>query len=72
MLRKATLASVLSATLTTTTIAQSGQMTAVEYDRAVNLLGPNLTGLVVGGTVDQHGIPAAGAFGHFHQPQRIG
>ena len=27
--------------------AQSGRMTAAEYDRAVNLLGPNLTGLAV-------------------------
>ena len=57
MLRKATLAGVLSATLTTTTIAQSGQMTAAEYDRAVNLLGPNLTGLVVGGTVGANWLP---------------
>src|SRR5678815_2964499 len=37
--------------------AQSGRMTAAEYDRAVNLLGPNLTGLVIGGTVSANWVP---------------
>jgi dipeptidyl-peptidase-4 len=37
--------------------AQSGRMTAAEYDRAVNLLGPNLTGLVIGGTVTANWLP---------------
>jgi hypothetical protein len=37
--------------------AQSGRMTAAEYDRAVSLLGPNLTGLVVGGSVNANWLP---------------
>jgi dipeptidyl-peptidase-4 len=37
--------------------AQSGRMTAAEYDRAVNLLGPNLTGLMIGGTVTANWLP---------------
>jgi len=37
--------------------AQSGRMTAADYDRAVNLLGPNLTGLVIGGTVSANWLP---------------
>lgn len=37
--------------LPTCMAAQSGRMTAAEYDRAVNLLGPNLTNPVIGGAV---------------------
>src|SRR5688572_33062284 len=37
--------------------AQSGRMTAADYDRAVNMLGPNLTGLVIGGTVGANWLP---------------
>ena len=37
--------------------AQSGRMTAAEYDRAVNFLGPNLTGLVIGGSVSASWLP---------------
>ena len=37
--------------------AQSGRMTAADYDRAVNLLGPNLTGLVIGGSVTANWLP---------------
>ena len=38
-------------TISSAAHAQAGRMTAAEYDRAVSLLGPNLTGLVTGGTV---------------------
>jgi dipeptidyl aminopeptidase/acylaminoacyl peptidase len=37
--------------------AQSGRLTAAEYDRAVSLLGPNLTGLVGGGSVTANWLP---------------
>lgn len=37
--------------------AQSGRMTAAEYDRAVRFLGPNLTGLVIGGSVNANWLP---------------
>ena len=37
--------------------AQSGRMTAAEYDRAVNLLAQNLTGLVIGGSVNANWLP---------------
>jgi dipeptidyl-peptidase-4 len=59
MLRKATLATVCFATLTltTATLAQSGRMTAAEYDRAVNLLAPNVTSLVIGGSVTANWLP---------------
>jgi len=43
--------------LATTVNAQSGQMTAADYDRAVNFLGPNLTGLMIGGTVTATWLP---------------
>ena len=43
--------------LATTVHAQSGQMTAADYDRAVNFLGPNLTGLMIGGTVSATWLP---------------
>ena len=36
---------------------QSGRMTAADYDRAVNFLGPNLTGLVIGGSVTANWLP---------------
>ena len=48
---------VLVATPSSTLHAQSGRMTAAEYDRAVNLLGPNLTGLMIGGTVTASWLP---------------
>jgi dipeptidyl aminopeptidase/acylaminoacyl peptidase len=38
--------------LPTSLAAQRAQATAAEYDRAVSMLGPSLTGLVIGGTVD--------------------
>src|SRR5687768_1431338 len=47
----------LVATSSSTLHAQSGRMTAAEYDRAVNLLGPNLTGLMIGGTVTANWLP---------------
>ena len=50
---------VLSAGPASSLHAQSGRMTAAEYDRAVNLLGPNLTGLVIGGTVTANWLPDA-------------
>ena len=43
--------------LSTIASAQSGRMTAAEYDRAVNFLAPNLTGLVIGGTVNPGWLP---------------
>ena len=43
--------------LSTVANGQSGRMTAADYDRAVNMLGPNLTGLVIGGTVTPNWLP---------------
>ena len=37
--------------------AQSGRMTAADYDRAVNQLAQNLTGLVIGGSVIANWLP---------------
>ncbi len=48
---------VASLGISATASAQAGKMTAAEYDRAVNLLGPNLTGLVIGGTVGANWLP---------------
>src|SRR5687768_3898473 len=48
---------VFTLSLPVATSAQSGRMTAADYDRAVNLLGPNLTGLVIGGTVAANWLP---------------
>ncbi len=36
---------------------QSGQMTAADYDRAVNFLAQNLTGMVIGGAVTANWLP---------------
>ena len=56
---KATLALALSATLgiSPAIAAQTGRMTAADYDRAVNQLSQNLTGLVIGGTVTANWLP---------------
>ena len=48
---------VISILLAPAAQAQSGRMTAAEYDRAVNLLAPNLTGLVIGGSVTANWLP---------------
>jgi dipeptidyl aminopeptidase/acylaminoacyl peptidase len=50
---------VITATIAISSVAhaQSGRMTAAEYDKAVKLLGPNLTGLVIGGTVAANWLP---------------
>ncbi|HEY5546280.1 MAG TPA: DPP IV N-terminal domain-containing protein, partial [Gemmatimonadaceae bacterium] len=45
-------------TISSAAFAQSGRVTAAEYDQAVNMLGPNLTGLVIGGTVAANWLPA--------------
>jgi len=54
IVRAALLATIVFAT---PTFAQSGQMTAADYDRAVSFLGPNLTGLMIGGTVNPTWLP---------------
>lgn len=48
---------VVTITISAVAHAQSGRMTAANYDRAVRLLGPNLTGLVIGGTVTANWLP---------------
>jgi len=48
---------VISTLLAPAAQAQTGRMTAAEYDRAVNQLGPNLTGLVIGGSVAANWLP---------------
>ena len=48
---------VLTTALPYAATAQSGRMTAADYDRAVNLLAQNLTGLVVGGSVTPNWLP---------------
>lgn len=50
---------VITATIAISSVAhaQSGRMTAADYDQAVKLLGPNLTGLVIGGTVAANWLP---------------
>jgi len=40
-----------------TAVAQTGQVTAAEYDRAVAMLGPSLNGLVIGGDVSPNWLP---------------
>ena len=49
-------------TISSAAFAQSGRVTAAEYDQAVNMLGPNLTGLVIGGTVAANWLPAGPRF----------
>src|SRR5687768_7140409 len=51
------IAVVFTLSLPVATSAQSGRMTAADYDRAVNLLAQNLTGLVIGGSVTANWLP---------------
>src|SRR5688572_18395886 len=48
---------VFTLSLPVATSAQSGRITAADYDRAVNLLAQNLTGLVIGGSVTANWLP---------------
>jgi dipeptidyl aminopeptidase/acylaminoacyl peptidase len=41
----------------TSASAQTGRLTAADYDRAVNLLAQNLSGLVIGGSVTTNWLP---------------
>ena len=48
---------IVTITMSVVAEAQSGRMTTADYDRAVRLLGPNLTGLVIGGSVTANWLP---------------
>lgn len=51
------LVSVLAVLTPLAAFAQTGQVTAAEYDRAVAMLGPSLNGLVIGGDVNPNWLP---------------